>query len=183
MKQSKSVSQLHSQIMQHMVAAKGSGQSRAQTPNRTSTHLKNSPLNQLSPQPGYSNLVLGSTRAQTAQKERPKSALTVGGAAYGSFTLAKGRDEAKQAAGKTPKQRKAAIAKGKDPSTDHIKTLLLMQQQIEKQQKLLEEQLVNGRIAQAAIFKTIAKVNGSRLDDTRSERPRSEAKAATKASN
>ena len=58
-----------------------------------------------------------------------------------------------------------------------------MQQQIEKQQKLLEEQLVNGRIAQAAIFKTIAKVNGSRLDDTRSERPRSEAKAATKASN
>lgn len=180
MKQSKSVSQLHSQIMQHMVAAKGSGQSRAQTPNRTSTHLKNSPLNQLSPQPGYSNLVLGSTRAQTAQKERPKSA---GGAAYGSFTLAKGRDEAKQAAGKTPKQRKAAIAKGKDPSTDHIKTLLLMQQQIEKQQKLLEEQLVNGRIAQAAIVKTIAKVNGSRLDDTRSERPRSEAKAASKASN
>jgi hypothetical protein len=58
-----------------------------------------------------------------------------------------------------------------------------MQQQIEKQQKLLEEQLVNGRIAQAAIVKTIAKVNGARVDDTKSERPRSEAKVPTKASN
>ena len=55
-----------------------------------------------------------------------------------------------------------------------------MQQQIEKQQKLLEEQLLSGRIAQAAINKTIAKV---RLDDTKSERPRSQAKVATKASN
>lgn len=58
-----------------------------------------------------------------------------------------------------------------------------MQQQIEKQQKLLEEQLLSGRIAQAAINKTIAKVNGARIDETKSERPRSEAKVATKASN
>jgi hypothetical protein len=114
------------------VNQKGAGQSRAQTPNRTSTNMKSSPLNKLSPQPGYSNLVSGSTRAQTAQKERPKSAL-YGGAAYGSFYLAKSREESKQAVAKTPKQRKAAIAKGKDPSTDHIKTLLLMQEQIEKQ--------------------------------------------------
>ena len=81
--------------MQHMVAAKGGGQSRAQTPNRTSTNLKSSPLNQLTPQPGYSNLVSGSTRAQTAQKERPKSALPGGGTAYGSFYISKSREEAK----------------------------------------------------------------------------------------
>ena len=68
MKQSKSVNQLHSQIMHHMttVNQKGGKRSRAQTPNRTSTNLKGSSLNQLSPQPGYSNLVSGSTRAQTA---------------------------------------------------------------------------------------------------------------------
>ena len=39
---------------------------------------------------------------------------------------------------------------------------------------------MSGRVAQAALVKTIAKVNGVKLDDAKSERPRSEVKHASK---
>ena len=59
-------------------------------------------------------------------KERPKSAINVQHNLFGSFHKSTAREP--QTTSKPTKKSRKPYGKGKDPTTDHLKTLLLMQQ-------------------------------------------------------